>query len=38
MQGVFITGSRDDAWLVKLQTIYRMERRPRALRTRRSGP
>ena len=25
MQGVFIPGSRDDAWLAKLQTIYRVE-------------
>ena len=25
MQGVFILGSRDDAWLAKLQTIYRVE-------------
>jgi len=24
-RGVFIPGSRDDAWLAKLQTIYRVE-------------
>ena len=25
MQGVFIPGYRDDGWLAKLQTIYRVE-------------